>query len=261
MATAAPPQPVQADQPAPSNKVQSGPAPSRSRVFAAVSLAWHTMTSTVYSHKYSENRATGVYQFDCVGLVSYFLKLAAPKANTAMRTTLKIKPGYVASPPLMMTYLQSVSSPYWKVISNLAAIEPGDVIVMNSITNPDDGTPGHAMIAASTPFLLSNGTYGITVYDSTGTGHGPDDSRHWDTRTTPLPPKSTSGAPTKQQTTAGTATSAAATTRNVGSGLGFGTIQLWSAAVSNLTPASEQMSWTVATKPIATGIIVGRATG
>ena len=207
------------------------------------------MTSTIYSHKYSENKQTGVYQFDCVGSVDYFLKLGAPQGLAAIRSQLKIRNGYVPSPPLFYKYIQSNQSPLWKQITNYANIRPGDVVIMNDIISPDDGTPGHAMIAASWPLLLNNGTYALTVYDSTGTPHGKADSRRWDSRTTPLPPKSQSGAPTSQQSVAKT---------KIGSGLGQGTIQLWPKSASTLSPKSEQMSWTVGTRPVKTGIAIAR---
>ena len=208
------------------------------------------MTSTVYSHTYSENAKTGVYKFDCVGSVDYFLKLGSRNAWSAMHSQLKIRPGYVPKPPRLLNYITNTHSQYWQDIKSPAAIRPGDIIAMDAITNPDDSTPGHAMIAASWPLLLSNGTYALTVYDSTGSPHGAEDSRRWDHRTTPLSSKTTSGASTSNTS---------ADTGPVGSGLGFGTIQIWPASASKLTPPREQMSWTVGTKPIKTQIAIGRA--
>jgi hypothetical protein len=87
------------------------------------------------------------------------------------------------------------------------------------------------MIAASAPFLLSDGSYALNVFDSTGAPlHGPGDSRHWDPRTM-------------------------ARSAGPGSGLGMGTVQLW----VTKSGAPEAISWWVGAKPVPTPVVIARA--
>lgn len=118
----------------------------------------------------------------------------------------------------------------WRPITHVRQIEPGDLIIMKKINSKT--FVGHALIAASAKLLLANGTFALNVFDSTGQTHGPDDSRNWDTRTTPLKGASN------------------------GSGLGFGTIQLW---VNLQSGTPEQISWQIGRGPVQTPIVIARA--
>ncbi|MGO9792995.1 MAG: hypothetical protein ACLP8S_26790 [Solirubrobacteraceae bacterium] len=221
--------------------VQAPAAPSDSPVFAAVSQAFRTMTSTVYTHTYYWNAATGVYQFDCVGLADYFLSLGAPHALAALRAAEHTPIGYVPSPDHFADYLQALPTHpnrFWLPITHARHIKPGDLIIMRAVTSSTKNVfynskvfVGHAMIAASAPLLLANGAFALNVFDSTGAPlHGRDDSRYWDPRTM------TAGAST-------------------GSGLGFGTIELWVSQAG----APERISWSIGAAPVDTPIVIARA--
>jgi hypothetical protein len=220
---ALPPQgpPVQADQPPPANTIVGPPAPSSNPVFAFASRTYRTMTATSYSHHYSENTSTGVYDFDCVGAVDWFLANAAPKAKAAMSRAEHVRPRHVPTPTKMYDYLSSSASrQHFTRIRHASNIQPGDVFILEGGVNHDNNPfAGHAMIAASGPLLLSDGTWAVTVYDSTGDPHGADDSRRWDTRTQP----------------------SQANPNTLHSGLGFGTIQIHTTA----SGAPTRMSWSV----------------
>jgi hypothetical protein len=172
------------------------------------------MTSTLYSHKYLENATTGVYQFDCVGATSYFLKIAAPNANGALDTAEKIAPGYVPTPSQYAAFfasLPSTGTSAWLPLTSPTEVAGGEIIAVpppSSGTSPNDSTiPGHALIAAGPSLALSDGGYAVLVYDSTATPHGTEDTRLTDPRNQPLPP-TTPGGPGRP------------------SGLGRGTIEL-----------------------------------
>ena len=216
--------------------VQAPPSPTSSRVFAAVAHAFTTMTKTTYQHHDVENGAAGTYYFDCVGLANYFLSLGAPQALAALRAAEKVPAEDVPSPDHFADYLSQLparGTSLWSVDRTVAQIQPGDLIVMRKVTRlVPRPFVGHAMIAASAPFLLSNGSYALNVFDSTGAPlHGTGDSRHWDPRTM-------------------------GSGRNgPGSGLGMGTVQLW---VSK-TGAPERISWWVGATPVPTPIVIARA--
>jgi hypothetical protein len=167
--------------PAPSPQVVGALAnPSVSPTLAKVTSVFTTMKKTVYSHKYVENTRTGYYAWDCVGMTDWILHPAAPNAWAAMHTTLSIRTGYVPQPTAWATYLQGTLPPSWQRITAVGDLRPGDYLLLPA--NKPTRFVGHAMIVAGPPRLMSDGSYALRVYDSTGTAHGPYDSRLTDTR-------------------------------------------------------------------------------
>jgi hypothetical protein len=164
----------------------------RSRVYAVVSYAFETMTATRYQHHSVEKPAAGVYCFDCVGMANYVLSLAAPRALAALRAAEHTRPHYVPSPDHFAEYLLALppsGTAVWRPIGDVDDIEPGDLIVMKKHGRPDGTTfVGHAMFAAATPAPRSDGSRTLDVFDSTGSPHGPDDSRRSDPRAIPKRP-------------------------------------------------------------------------
>lgn len=222
--------------PRPSRQVVGPEAPpDASPVLAAVVQQFTTMTATRYQHMDIEDAAAGTYYYDCVGMVTYTLRLATPQALRTLLADLRIRPGYVPSPPLYVQWFTSLDTepdPFWQDVSRVADIQPGDVIAWNlEANNPDSTVKGHAVIAAGPPLLLADGSYALLVYDSTATPHGPTDSRHDDPRNEIGP----NGLP---------------------SGLGKGTIQL---IPDPTTGAPVAVAWTVGTAPTTVPIGIGRA--
>jgi hypothetical protein len=211
------------------------PAP-RSRVYAVLSYALETMTATKYQHHNVERPGDGVYCFDCVGMANWALSLAAPRALAALRAAEHTRPHYVPSPDHFAEYLLALppsGSAVWFPIREVDDIEPGDLIVMKKHARPDCTTfAGHAMFAAATPTPRSDGSCALDVFDSTGSPHGPDDSRRHDRRAIPKRPDAGSG-----------------------SGLGRGTIQVW----PDDAGAPHRISWRVGRPPVPTPIVIARA--
>ena len=158
-------------------------------LLSAVATTWHSMTWTLYSHHDRENAVTGRYQFDCVGATNYFLSLATPQANDALRTTEHIGAHYVPTPLRLADYLASLpagGTSLWRPVTQASAIGPGEIIAVPPA--PGSSEPGHSMMTAGPAVPLTNGNFAVLVFDSTAApGHGPGDSRRWDTRDQRLP--------------------------------------------------------------------------
>lgn len=169
--------------------------PSVSKTLATVQGVYETMTKTVYSHKYTEDVLTGYYAWDCVGMTDWVLKESAPKAWEDMHKSLKIRPGYVPSPTKWYDYFagkQGKLSKNWQRVTNINKLKPGSYLVFPK--HRKTRFVGHAVIAAGQPIKLSDGSYALLVMDSTGSPHGPYDSRLTDKRAVvPAGKKSGSG--------------------------------------------------------------------
>jgi hypothetical protein len=222
---------VEAPTTAPSEPQTPGPAVigvqspnTTNALINSVYTTWKTMVWTLYSHHDIENATTGHYQFDCVGATNYFLSLATPNANDALRTAEQIGKFYVPSPTRLTAYLASLppgGTSLWKPVLRASQIGPGEIIAVPPA--PGSSEPGHAMMTAGPAVPLSNGDYAVLVFDSTAfPGHGPFDSRRWDTRDQPLP-NARNKPPNRK------------------SGLGYGTIEV------TVTPtgAPQNILWSV----------------
>jgi len=154
--------------------------PSVSASLAEVTNVYDTMNKTVYSHTYVENTTTGYYAWDCVGMTDWVLHQAAPNAWAAMHQTLSIRRGYVPSPTLWASYFQGPLPASWLSITTISQLQPGDYLVYPAYAATK--FEGHSTIAAGLPMLMADGSYALRVYDSTGTMHGPFDSRITDPR-------------------------------------------------------------------------------
>lgn len=206
-AHATPPQPT----PAVVAPLKANPA---SPALVKVTDVFNTMTATVYSHKYVENTTTGYYAWDCVGMTDWVLHQSTPNAWTAMHTTLSIRPGYVPSPTRWYQYLTGGNGKLpasWKRVTNIKGVAPGTYLLFPK--HSKTRFVGHAVIAAGKPQRMTDGSYALRVYDSTGTPHGPSDTRHTDPRTGANPPTT------------------------IGSGLGNGTMRLYVTATGALKSA------------------------
>lgn len=155
--------------------------PSVSPQLAQADKTFTTMKQTEYSHHDVENVATGYYAWDCVGFTDWNLNQASPATWTAMHDSLHIRPHYVPSPQAWYDYFESpASAGTWQSVTNISALQPGDYLLFSP--NPATRFVGHSAIAAGPPLLLSDGSYALRVFDSTGTAHGPQDSRLTDPR-------------------------------------------------------------------------------
>lgn len=149
-----------------------------------VESVFRSMNTTVYSHRYVINTDTGYYAWDCVGMADWVLHRAAPNAWLDMHETLRIRPGFVPTPTRWANYLAGANGTLpasdWARIKKISALAPGDYLLFPA--NAQTHFVGHAVIAAGPPRLMSDGSYALRVFDSTGSAHGPADSRLTDPR-------------------------------------------------------------------------------
>lgn len=203
----------------------------------AVYSAWQSMVWTLYSHRDVVSASIGRYQFDCVGATNYFLSVADPAANAALRSAEHIRPDFVPTPARLASYLASLptaGSSFWKPIRLASQIGPGQIIAVPPA--PGSSEPGHAMITAGPPVPLTNGDVAVLVFDSTAApGHGALDSRRWDTRDQPLP-----NVPNKPP--------------DRRSGLGYGTVEI----TVSPTGAPQGILWSVAGSPYGGQIAIAQ---
>jgi hypothetical protein len=233
-------------------------AASSSATFQAALIAWSQMVSSEYGHEETwfptrqppYTAANPQYLFDCVGALSYILNQGAPQAMTDVFTYMNngavppviynglngghgtVPPAISATGPSYASYFVSLNtapSPDWQLITTISAIQPGDVLIVpasfnevvnNTVVYGNPAYPGHAMLAAGAPMLLSDGSYALAVFDSTSIpgaggkgGHGFSDTRIWDPRNLPCYECSTSDSGNGPGSTGP-------------SGLGRGTIQI-----------------------------------
>jgi hypothetical protein len=206
--------------------------PRGSAVLESVAEQFRTMTATRYQHHSQEDAGAGTYFYDCVGLTSYTLRLAAPNALKAVLDRFQIRRGYVPTPSHYTQWfleLESRSSDFWIAVPRLSDVRTGDLLAWN-VHPVDPQTPGHSVIAAGIPVPISNGSFSLLVYDSTSTPHGPDDTRITDARNQPGP----NGRP---------------------SGLGMGTLELFAAEDGR----PNAVAWSVGAAPRPQVIGIARA--
>jgi hypothetical protein len=244
-------------QPAGSSPLIPGSTPSET--YKALITAWSQMTNTQYAHQeqwypkllppFSPSNPEQLA--DCVGAVSYILNLGAPAAVAEVYASIGLTDAlykgwsYVPRAQEYANFFVSLkagTSPNWQYVSNVADIQAGDVLIIPaSYANPT-GYVGHALIAAGSPLLLSDGSYALLEFDSTSTspnhtgGHGSNDTRYWDPRNLPCPTDVCSGD------------SGNGAGNNGPSGLGQGTVQIstlptnWASQFQNYP---FQIAWSV----------------
>jgi hypothetical protein len=155
---------------------------------------YQTLVQTQYNHKYTINPASGTYFWDCIGFVNWALRQSTPNAWTAFHTAMNVPTTNSGNVGLWATFLTGNPGPSWSVVPAVSQltggevmIVPGEVVVGGRVvygsTAAGIGYPGHAVIIAGPPLLLSDGSYAVFVYDSTALpGHGKWDSRNFDSR-------------------------------------------------------------------------------
>jgi hypothetical protein len=157
-----------------------------------------TMVATRYQHHNQESEVDHTYFYDCVGFVAYAMSRGAPTASTTSRDTLKTKKGYVPSPASYVGLFDKINTGAslagWAPITSVATLQPGDVVAWYydaSATSKPGSASGHAVIIGAPPTKTGPDAYSVLVYDSTGTPHGPQDTR----LTNPANQKNAAGKP------------------------------------------------------------------
>ncbi|MDO8731891.1 MAG: hypothetical protein Q7L55_04870 [Actinomycetota bacterium] len=218
----------------PSNTVQGPAAPgSAGPLLAEAQQVFQTMTQTQYTHKYTINPTGGIYYWDCVGFTNWALKQATPNAYAAFHTQMNVPTNASGHVALWAQFLKGTPGPAWNAVPTVASLTggelmiiPGEILLNGQVqygsVKGGVSYPGHAVIIAGPPLMLSDGSYAVFVYDSTAVpGHGQYDSRYTDPRALPM-----------------------AGTTNKYSGTGYGTMRL----TVNSTGAPAAVYWSAANK-------------
>ena len=189
-----------------------------------------TMTATRYQHHNVENADAGTYFYDCVGFVTYALSQAAPVADATIRRDYSIRSDRVPAPGVYVRLFTTLDGNQagWESVTRVADLQPGDVVAWSydnatSSNEPghDHSARGHAFVVAGVPQPSGSNSYLVQVWDSTGTPHGPNDTR----RTNPKNLPDAGGKP---------------------SGLGSGTVRLDAGPDGSLTT----VHWTPTSGPV-----------
>ena len=160
--------------------------PIEGPLFREAAREFKTMQSTQYQHKTQVDPTDGNYRYDCVGFVSYALKLAAPQARESAFKTLEIKPGWFPTPGKYAAFFASLekkSQPGWLAVAKASELRPGDIVAWQRETATSNG---HAVVIASVPVAGPDGIWIVEVFDSTSSPHS-EDSRPSDPRAQALP--------------------------------------------------------------------------
>ena len=153
-----------------------------------------TMTATRYQHRNVENTTAGIYYYDCVGFVTYALSQAAPVADATIRRAYSIRSDRVPAPGVYVRLFTTLDGTQagWEPVTRVADLQPGDVVAWSydnaaSSNEPghDHSARGHAFVVASTPQPSGSDSYLVQVWDSTGTPHGPNDTRRTNPKNLP----------------------------------------------------------------------------
>lgn len=162
------------------------PAAGGGPLYDEVVREFDGMTATSYQHRTSVDPVAGTYRYDCVGLVSYALKHAAPQAWASAFKGTGIAKGRIPSPARYRAFfagLAAAPQPGWTAVTKASDLRPGDVVVWEHQTA---SSTGHAVIIGGTPKPLPDGSWQVKVFDSTSSPHGRD-SRPADERARVLP--------------------------------------------------------------------------
>lgn len=151
-------------------------------LYVEVTRQFESMTTTLYQHGTRVDREAGSYRYDCVGMVSYALKVAAPKAWETVFVDTGLKKGRIPSPPKFRSFFEDLAieaKPGWEAVEKLSDLQPGDVV---SWEHKTENSSGHTVIVGGIPEQQKNGEWLVKVYDSTSSPHGKSDSRYGDER-------------------------------------------------------------------------------
>jgi hypothetical protein len=152
----------------------SGDIPLRQQIAGEAIRILENTQQTQYQHNIYIDEATGTYDVDCSGFVSYILSRIAPNH-------LDLIPfGPPETRPLAQDYynffaaLPTETTDGWRQIMELAHARPGDLVAW-ALPPPNPDT-GHVFVVAAHPVQISDDTFSVMANDASDILHY-DDSR------------------------------------------------------------------------------------
>ena len=138
-----------------------------------------TLIRTKYQHVTQIDSATGTYNCDCSGFVSYVLAQVAPAHLKLIRKEKNWDRPRAFKYYEYFASLDTDSSQPWRRILHLSSCVPGDIIAWEETTAdppPANEDTGHVLIVAAPAQVIQPGLLSLAVYDSSQILHY-DDSR------------------------------------------------------------------------------------
>ncbi len=133
------------------------------------------LKNTSYEHKFSKVVFEGEAQShtDCSGFLLALLSKSYGLSEGDVLSWLN------HSRPLASDFHNAIESLRgFRVVERISQIEPGDILAIRYSIRKE-GNTGHVLLASVRPFpLLNKGEWGLTVIDSSHTGHGTTDTRY-----------------------------------------------------------------------------------
>ncbi|MDA0766827.1 MAG: hypothetical protein O3A87_08800 [Verrucomicrobia bacterium] len=151
-------------------------------LFREAAQQFESMTTTLYQHGTRVDREAGSYKYDCVGMVSYALREAAPVAWATVFRETGLAKGRIPSPPKYQVFFAGLAGEPkagWEAVEKVSDLRPGDVV---SWEHKTANSSGHAVIIAGLPKRQEDGEWLVKVFDATSSPHGEGDSRRKDQR-------------------------------------------------------------------------------
>ncbi len=152
----------------------NGNTPLRQQVAGEAIRILENTRHTNYQHNLVIDEATGKYDVDCSGFVSYILGRVAPKHLSLVpmqngETRLLAQDYYN-----FFSSLPNETANGWRQILYLRDARPGDLIAW-ALAPPNEDT-GHVFVVAADPVALDANTMAVKAYDASDILHY-DDSR------------------------------------------------------------------------------------
>ena len=148
----------------------------RHQVAAEARRIVKTLEHTKYQHKTEIDEATGTFNVDCSGFVSYVLQRVTPERYAEIPKEAKQNRPRAFKYYEFFAALSVGPSDGWRRLPHLWDCKRGDIIAWRFKQIESGKDTGHVLIVAGEPELLTDGNVAVPVYDSAATPHF-DDSR------------------------------------------------------------------------------------
>ncbi|MFO7564087.1 MAG: hypothetical protein R6X02_15685 [Enhygromyxa sp.] len=138
-----------------------------------------TRTDTLYSHRTKVRRKSGVFHFDCSGMINWMLARVGPKALATIDRERPVAASYVR---IIEKAPTSRARGGWQQVALIHDVEPGDVFAWRRPKDwPKGGNSGHVGVVLARPAAVAHldNAFVVRIADSTRWRHQ-DDTRSGD---------------------------------------------------------------------------------
>lgn len=140
-----------------------------------VELVLTSLMATHYQHDSDIDAASGIYDTDCSGFVSFVVQTARSDAYQELQAATNTERALAGS---YVTFIQGITSaqPQWTRIHHAKYLAAGDIIAWLIPAGVQSDDTGHVMLVEHDPTISGNEAT-VPIVDSTDTGHGDADPR------------------------------------------------------------------------------------